>query len=77
MMASVTGTQEELTSTLHKTSGSGANPGGCRAKALQSPHPACSASWALPGPASITSPPTHHKHVALGTILLHHVPGLP
>ena len=46
-------------------------------EALQSAHPACSAPQALPGLASVTSPLTHHKHVALGTILLHHVPGLP
>ena len=55
MMTSVMGIQKELSSTLHKTFGNSANLGGHRAKALQSPHPACSASWALPGPAS--SPP--------------------
>lgn len=55
MTTSVMGIQEELSSTLHKTFGSGANLGGHREKALQSPHPACSASWALPSPAS--SPP--------------------
>lgn len=70
MMASVMGTQEELTSTLLKPLVVAPILEGAE-QALPTPTLPAQLRGLCPAPSSITSPPTHHKQMALAPSFSH------